>query len=116
MSPDGVHIYVSNNSSTTAGCTYYSRNSSTGLLTSLGDINIGSTGAEVCISSDGQHVYFAGGAALFQFSRSSSTGALTALSPASILGGVYGIEISPDGNSVYAADTASSIIEQHSRG
>ncbi len=113
VSPDGTSLYAVNDGSGTVS--QYSRNTSTGVLTSIGSaIAAGNGPYSIEFTPDGKFVYVGAsdGQTIRQYSRNTSTGILTALSPVEVRtnprltavagsGGPQSINVSRDGRNVY---------------
>ena len=104
VSPDGLFVYVTGSS----GIVQYTRNTSTGALTS--PVSTTQSGAgDLFQSPDGLSMYcVVSMSSLHQYARNPTTGALTALSPTTAqIGGATSIiqgGISPDGLNLYWTD------------
>jgi DNA-binding beta-propeller fold protein YncE len=115
MSPDGLHVYVAcRNAAGTAFVQQYSRNASTGLLTSLGTIALAASAEAhgVVITPDGKYVYvgtFGQPGRIYAFTRDSSSGLLTAnavtpyYATVSTTAEPAWLAVSPEGTHLYAA-------------
>ena len=120
ISPDGKHLYAAG--SDDGAVVVFSRNSSTGLLTSVEFQQDGVGGVDglkdlvaLTLSPDGSHLYTASGLlsgeqAVAVFSRDSTTGALTFVEVhrdgeggVDGLKGAFSVTVSPDGGHVYTA-------------
>lgn len=114
IAPDGTSLYTANDGA--ASVSQFSRNTSTGALTSIGsDVAAGGGPYGVAITPDGKYVYIANSDAqtISQYSRNTSTGALTALTPLNVRsdpsvvtvsgsGGPQNVTVSSDGRNLYA--------------
>ncbi len=134
ISPDGATVYVTGSSE--AALEAFSRNATTGALTSIdverngfgGVVNM-TTPRGVAVAPDGLHVYVAaaGGNAVVAFTRNPATGALTWQStvkngdshpgPVTVsgLGGARAVAVSPDGHSVVVAGETDNAVVVFSR-
>jgi len=120
ISPDGTSVYVTNSLSGSNGYSalaVFTRNTSTGMLTSGGTMTAGWTAINVCISSDGAYVYVSNysGNSISIFSRNTNTGVLTASGTVGNSGNPYGICISADGLSVYLSTRNGLTVSEFSR-
>lgn len=102
ISPDGVSLYVGGNGDM-AG---FSRNPTTGALSSLGGATTVAGGA-ISIASDGTSLYRVSANYITEYSRNVSSGFLSILSPSTIAvktgGNGVGLSISPNGLNAYAS-------------
>jgi DNA-binding beta-propeller fold protein YncE len=102
MSPDGLHVYVAcRNAAGTAYVQQYSRNASTGLLTSLGTIALAASAEAhgIVITPDGKYVFvgtFGQPGRVYAFTRDAGTGLLAANAEPAWLA------VSPEGTHLYA--------------
>ena len=114
ISPLGDSIYVCN--STLLNLSQFSRNTTTGVLATVGTFGTGSVPNGVTVSPDGKNVYIASsGVGVATYNRNTSTGVLTG--GATILGPLpYKIVISSDGLNVYTTSgTTSGVVYQYTR-
>ena len=116
VSPDGAHVYAT--ASSEEAVSWFTRNSSTGVLTYGGSIEDDDAGIDglggansVAVSPDGSYVYVTGESdnSVSWFSRNSSTGALTyggtLEDEKDNVDGLFGansVAVSPTGSTVYA--------------
>lgn len=104
ISSDGKSLYYTDQSS---NLEMISRNLSTGALTDLGSVSIGSGAFDVIVSPDGKNVYANNYSSnlIYMFSRNTTTGSLTGLSPATFASGTSNgqIAITADGLAIYGA-------------
>jgi 6-phosphogluconolactonase (cycloisomerase 2 family) len=117
ISLDGTSVYVTNYSANTVSI--YSRNTSTGALTSQGTIATGTNPLGVTISADGTSVYVANAASstVLIYSRNTSTGALTSQGTVTTGAGSNPImiAISADGTSVYVTNQNTNTVSIYRR-
>ena len=116
ISSDGTSLYVVNGGSNNVSM--YSRNTSTGLLTSIGTIAAGgSYASDIAISTDGSSVYVSNyqGNTLSMYSRSTSSGLLTSLGTIATGSNPGGVTISADGSAVYVPNADAHTISMYSR-
>ena len=141
ISPDGLGVYVA--ASFENGIVAFTRNPSTGALTSVGCYGSDNTppgctapspsyaldGAQaLAVSPDGANVYVAAasGNDLATYSRNSSTGALTYVgcigagsctptNPVNAEAQLEAVAVSPDGKNVYAASYGEGVVDEYSR-
>ncbi|HPF30886.1 MAG TPA: beta-propeller fold lactonase family protein [Candidatus Saccharibacteria bacterium] len=114
LSNDGTSAYVPNNGTdevSTQNLSMFSRDNSTGLLTSLGTIKNGDWTRAVVISPDDKFVYvnYYGSTRTVVYSRDLSTGLLTYKSAYTSINQPGDLEITPDGLHIYAARNPSSV-------
>jgi len=115
-SSDNKHVYVSSRGSSTISM--YSRDITTGVLTSIGTVASGGLSVyETLISPTGNHVYVIDSYNIYQYSRNTTTGILTALTPASVStnGAAFAGAISSDGNHIYTTNSSNNTIRIFSR-
>ncbi len=120
VSPDGKHVYVAGGKRRAAffprppaGIVVlvrvigvFARDSATGALTFVQEINERIEAQGIAISPDGSHVYTTGQGEVVAYARNATAGtlALVARSPGD-LNGARGIAVNPDGDQVYVAST-----------
>lgn len=114
LSNDGTSAYVVNNGTSTVSTqnlSMFSRDTSTGLLTSLGTVKSGDWTSDATISPDDNYVYvnYHGSTRTVVYSRNLSTGLLTYKSAYTSITEPGDIEITPDGFHIYAISNPSSI-------
>ena len=114
ISTDGASVYVVNVNSRTVS--QYARNTSTGILSSIGTISTGSGPTGIVISRDGTSVYVANrGGSVSQYARNPSTGILASLGPLAVATIPAGIAISGDGKHVYVVNERTGAIHQYAK-
>lgn len=127
ISPDGTSVYVTNNGNTTATnkgtVSEYSRDTSNGVLTSMGTIAAGWNPYGIVVSSDGTSVYVSTenlasttSQSVSEYTRDTLSGTLsfrnTTITPGT---GSENIAISPDGKSVYVTDANNNAVYEYSK-
>lgn len=122
-SPDGKNLYAYNGGVGSSTIYQYTRDTSTGILTSLGSPIAAGSGnfSEMVVSADGKYLYANSCYSnnIYYFTRDTSTGLLTALGNIGTTPGnlqnYEGLAISPDGTSMYAVYANSNILGVFSR-
>jgi 6-phosphogluconolactonase (cycloisomerase 2 family) len=120
VSPDGKYIYTVGD---TSNLYRYTRNTTTGAITSVsGSYNGGTNPQEIAISPDGLHLYTTDYTNDYvrMFRIDQANGNPIALTPAYISAGASscaprGIIVSPDGKNVYVTTYSANLIKMYSR-
>ena len=112
VSLDGKNVYSTIAGSSSGSVIAYSRNQTTGALTSIGGVS-GTPSYSVAVSPDGKNVYVGrGGSSIAVYSRDSNTGALSSLSSVSPGGtSIYAVAVSPDNKNVYAGSEGGTLYQ-----
>jgi prepilin-type N-terminal cleavage/methylation domain-containing protein len=110
ISPDGKSVYVTNYA-LSGSLSRYSRNTTTGQLTSQGTVSTGPYPWKLAMAPDGTSLYSISinEAKIYMYSRNTTNGSLTSLGAGLATGaGALGIVASSDGKSVYALASSTS--------
>lgn len=113
VSKDNKSVYVINENS--SSISIFSRNLTTGELTSQGSISTETSPVGIDITSDGTSVYVVNSNTIGIYSRNTVSGALTSIGTISSATGLISVLVSPDGKSVYSGNSVTNAINLYSR-